>query len=48
MGANGRQGVGLSSMRERSALLGGTFTVKSDSRGTMIEVSVPLQSLLIS
>jgi signal transduction histidine kinase len=41
---NGRQGVGLSSMRERSALLSGTFSVKSNSRGTLIVVSVPLQT----
>jgi signal transduction histidine kinase len=40
---NGRQGVGLSSMRERSALLGGTFAVETDSCGTLIVVSVPLQ-----
>jgi signal transduction histidine kinase len=40
---DGRQGVGLSSMRERSALLGGTFRVKTNSRGTSIVVSVPLQ-----
>ena len=40
---NGRQGVGLSSMRERSALLGGTFNVETNSRGTLIVVSVPLQ-----
>ena len=41
--ANGRQGVGMSSMRERSALLGGTFHVEANSRGTLIVVSVPLQ-----
>jgi signal transduction histidine kinase len=41
--ANGRQGVGLSSMRERSALLGGTFNVETNTRGTVIVVSVPLQ-----
>jgi len=43
MTPNGRQGVGLSGMRERSALLGGTFAVETNSRGTLIEVSVPLQ-----
>jgi signal transduction histidine kinase len=40
---NGSQGVGLSSMRERSALLGGTFNIETNSRGTLIVVSVPLQ-----
>jgi signal transduction histidine kinase len=40
---NGPQGVGLSSMRERSALLGGTFNVEANSRGTLIVVSIPLQ-----
>jgi signal transduction histidine kinase len=39
----GSHGVGLSSMRERSALLGGAFNVESNSRGTSIVVSVPLQ-----
>ena len=43
MTPNGRQGVGLSSMRERSALLGGTFNVETNTRGTLIVVSVPLQ-----
>ena len=43
MTANGRQGVGLSSMRERSALLGGTFHSENNSRGALIVVSVPLQ-----
>ena len=41
--ANGSQGVGLSSMRERSALLGGTFDVETNSSGTLIVVSVPIQ-----
>jgi len=40
---NGPQGVGLSSMRERSALLGGTFDVEANSRDTLIVVSIPLQ-----
>jgi signal transduction histidine kinase len=43
MTRKGRYGVGLSSMRERSALLGGTFKVETNSRGTLIVVSVPLQ-----
>lgn len=36
-------GIGLSSMRERSALLNGSFAVQTNSRGTLILVSVPLQ-----
>ena len=43
MTPNGRHGVGLSSMRERSALLGGSFHVETNSHGTLIVVSVPLQ-----
>ncbi|HEY6181092.1 MAG TPA: sensor histidine kinase [Terriglobales bacterium] len=43
MSPKGAQGVGLSSMRERSALLGGTFNVETNRSGTLIEVSVPLQ-----
>jgi signal transduction histidine kinase len=42
MEPNGRHGVGMSSMRERSALLGGTFNVETNRRGTLIVVSVPL------
>jgi len=42
MTANGSQGVGLSSMRERSALLGGTFNVETNGSGTLIVVSVPI------
>ena len=41
---NGLQGVGLSSMRERSALLGGTFAVETNECGTAVVVSVPLQT----
>ena len=43
MAPSGSQGVGLSSMQERSALLGGTFAVETNSRGTLIVVSIPLQ-----
>lgn len=39
----GIQGVGLSSMRERSAILGGTFHVETNNRGTSIHVGVPLR-----
>ena len=43
MTRNGRHGVGLSSMRERSALLGGTFNIENNRHGTLIVVSVPIQ-----
>jgi len=37
------EGVGLSSMRERAELLGGSFEVASKGeRGTMIKVRLPL------
>lgn len=39
----GMSGLGLLSMRERAAYVGGAFTVKSERRtGTEIEVSIPL------
>jgi signal transduction histidine kinase len=44
MAANGRKGVGLASMRERSALLGGTFSAESNGHGTSISVTVPIQT----
>lgn len=34
-------GVGLAGMRERVAELGGTMTIDSDSRGTIVQVSLP-------
>ena len=43
MPPNGSHGVGLSSMRERCAILGGAFNVENNSHGTLIVVSVPLQ-----
>jgi two-component system sensor histidine kinase UhpB len=39
---NGRTGVGLASMRERAALLGGTFGIESDAEGTTVSVSIPI------
>lgn len=43
MAPNGRTGVGLASMRERTTLLGGTFGIQSNSEGTTVSVTVPLQ-----
>jgi two-component system sensor histidine kinase UhpB len=39
---NGKTGVGLASMRERAALLGGTFGIESDAKGTTVSVSIPI------
>lgn len=43
---NGKTGVGLASMRERATLLGGTFRIQSDSKGTTLLVSIPIPELL--
>ena len=43
MAPNGRTGVGLASMRERTTLLGGTFGIQSNSEGTTVSVTVPIQ-----
>ena len=42
MAPNGKTGVGLASMRERTKLLGGTFGIQSDSDGTTLSVSIPI------
>jgi two-component system NarL family sensor kinase len=36
-------GVGLRGMRERVAAIGGTFTIKSDGKGTSVLVSLPVE-----
>jgi two-component system, NarL family, sensor kinase len=44
--ADGRPaGVGLSSMRERAEEIGGTCTVTSDGRGTVVEALLPLRQV---
>ena len=42
MGEDRRPGVGLASMRERAAELGGTFEISSSPAGTLVAVSLPL------
>jgi signal transduction histidine kinase len=39
---NGKTGVGLASTRERATLLGGTFGIESDAKGTTVSVSIPI------
>jgi PAS domain S-box-containing protein len=45
--ARGKQGLGLSSMEERARLIGGDFSIRSESgNGTLIEVWAPLSRSL--
>ena len=44
MSPNGKTGVGLASMRERSRLLRGTFGIQSNSEGTTVSMTVPIQT----
>jgi signal transduction histidine kinase len=34
-------GLGLDSMRERAAAAGGTLTIRSDAKGTVVRMTVP-------
>jgi signal transduction histidine kinase len=44
--AEGKGGLGLLSMRERLRIVGGTISIQSQpSRGTRIDVTIPLQSV---
>ena len=42
LGEDRQPGVGLASMRERAAELGGTFEISSSPAGTLVTVSLPL------
>lgn len=44
MASNGRTGVGLASMRERSTVLGGTFSLQSNRKGTTVSVIMPVHT----
>lgn len=39
--ADARRGLGLRSMRERAAELGGALAISSDAAGTSIEATIP-------
>jgi signal transduction histidine kinase len=43
MRADATLGVGLTSMRERAAEVGGTFTIDSGSAGTTVTAGLPLE-----
>jgi signal transduction histidine kinase len=42
LGLPTRNGIGLTSMRQRAEALDGTFAVSSDGRGTTIRATLPL------
>jgi signal transduction histidine kinase len=43
MAGDARLGVGLTSMRERAAEVGGTFMIDSGSAGTTVTARLPLE-----